>query len=253
MATRTSYPHGTFCWADLSTSDVAAAKTFYGALFGWEAQDTPAGGGRFYTRLTLGGGAVAGAFTGDESVPPHWNCHITVDDADATTARAQELGATIIDRPFDVVDAGRMAVVRDPVGAVVVVWQARRVAGAGLVNAPGALSWNDLVTPRPDEAAAFYGAWLGWTFDRMPTGDDGPDYRVVRNGDRSNGGIMGQDGPSYWLAYFGTADADVAIARTRELGGALITGPVTMPAGRFAVLADPQEAAFAVVQATFDD
>src|SRR3954453_21209874 len=180
MGERTSYVPGTFSWVDLSTSDQEAAKAFYTALFGWTADDMPAGDGMIYSMMNLGDHVVAAISAQSEQqraagAPPAWNNYVTVESADDVAARAGALGGTAVTPAFDVLDAGRMAVLQDPQGAFFMVWEPRRMAGASLVNAPGALSWNELVTPAPAEAAAFYGELLGWTVDVLDMG--GHEYR----------------------------------------------------------------------------
>lgn len=252
MSERSSYEPGTFSWVDLATSDAEAAKRFYAELFGWEFDEQPVPGGGTYAMVTKDGREVAGLSASDQ--PPHWNSYVTVASADDAAARAQELGATIVAPPFDVMDAGRMAVVQDPTGAIVSVWEPRASHGAALVNAPGALTWNDLTTPDPDAAARFYGDWLGWTTEEIPGGDG---YRVIRNGERTNGGMlplrpeMGGVPPN-WMPYFGVEDLEQATARVRELGGAVHFGPMQVPQGAFTVVGDPQGAVFALWGGTYD-
>jgi predicted enzyme related to lactoylglutathione lyase len=159
MGARTSYSPGTFSWAELATSDAAAAKAFYTALFAWEYDDMPVGDGQVYTMSKRDGQVVGALFSSEE--PPHWNCYVTVASVDDAAARAAELGATVVSEPFDVMDAGRMAVIADPGGATLCLWEPRGSIGATLVNAPGAMTWNDLVTPDPDAAARFYGDLFG--------------------------------------------------------------------------------------------
>src|SRR5580765_8438223 len=126
MGERTSYPPGTFSWAELVTSDAAAAKAFYAEVFGWDYRDNPVGEGLVYSTALLGGQTVA--------------------SADVTATRAGELDATVVAEPFDVLDVGRMAVIADPTGAALCLWEPRAHIGASVVNAPGALAWNDLIT-----------------------------------------------------------------------------------------------------------
>src|SRR5918998_4241018 len=119
MGTRTSYEPGTFSWVDLATTDPAGAKRFYGELFGWEADDMPAGDGATYTMLRLGEHYVAGLAEQPEDergqgIPPHWNNYVTVADVDASAERVGSLGGTVLAPPFDVLTAGRMCVVQDP-------------------------------------------------------------------------------------------------------------------------------------------
>ena len=144
----------------------------------------------------------------DESIPPHWNCYVTVEDADASAARAAELGATLVAPPFDVFDAGRMAAFADPQGAVLSVWQPKENIGAGLVNAVGALTWNDLVTPDVEASAAFYSALFGWQIAEVE-GSDGQ-YWSITNGGRINGGLLPiiEGGHPAWNLYFACEDVD---------------------------------------------
>ncbi len=254
MAERTSHPPGTLSWADLAVRDLEGAKRFYGGLFGWEFEDQPMGEGSVYSMARLRGLDAAALFN-TEDQPPHWNLYITVESADAAAERAGELGASVMMGPFDVFEAGRMAVVQDPTGAIVSAWEPRANIGAKVVNEPSALSWADLVTPDPDPAARFYGDWLGWTVEEIP-GAGG--YRVITNGDRSNGGMppwlpeMG-DSPPHWMPYFGIDDLDAALERIKELGGRHVAGPVQVPSGAFAVMTDAEGAFFALSAGTFDD
>ena len=137
MGERTGYEPGTFCWTDLGTMDAAGAKAFYTQLFGWDAQDVPAGNGRTYTLARLGGNQVAGLFEDEQRPHPSWLSYVSVDDVDATASSALELGAETMQEPFDVMTIGRMAVLRDPTGAVFAIWQAGDSFGAELVNDPG--------------------------------------------------------------------------------------------------------------------
>jgi predicted enzyme related to lactoylglutathione lyase len=253
MGERTSYPHGTFSWVDLATTDQEGAKAFYGELFGWEGEDMPAGEGVTYTMYRLGGQYVAasGPQMEDEKaagIPPHWNSYVTVDDVDATAARATELGGAVLAGPFDVFDAGRMAVVRDPTGAVVSLWEPRQMAGAGLVNDPGSLTMNELATPDPERAKEFYEALLGWTVELDPT------YSQIRVGNRLNAGLRHEtQAPPHWLPYFTVSSADDATTTVRGGGGRVLVEPMDIPAGRVAVFMDPAGAAFAVFEGEVDD
>jgi uncharacterized protein len=250
MAERTSYPPGTFSWAELATSDADAAKAFYGELFGWSYDDNPIGDGQVYTMAQRDGGTAAALFQTDQ--PPHWNCYVTVASADDSAAKAAEHGATVVAEPFDVMDVGRMAVFMDPQGAGLAVWEPRASIGATIVNAPGALAWNDLLTPDAAASAAFYGAVFGWTTEEIP-GAGG--YRIIRNGERSNGGMMPapEGAPPAWLPYFGHEDVDSLIEQVPALGGHVLNGPVQVPAGRFAAFADPQGAVFSALTGEYED
>jgi uncharacterized protein len=255
MGERTSFPPGTFSWVDLQTSDQDAAKAFYSDLLGWGYEEAPIGDGATYSMAKLQDHSVA-AIGGrqDESIPPHWNCYVTVADADASAARAAELGATLVAEPFDVFDAGRMAAFQDPQGAVLSVRQAKENIGAGLVNVPGALNWNDLISPDLEASAAFYRDLFGWQIEEVP-GSEGQYWSITNNG-RLNGGMMPMPpgGHPAWNLYFAVEDVDAAVARAGELGAATVMGPMDIPNGsRFAILRDPQDAVFSVASGEMDD
>jgi len=252
MGERTKYVAGTFCWADLTTTDQEAAKAFYGGLFGWQAEDMPVDDGAFYSMMSVDGKTVAAIAPQpqqqrDAGAPPLWNSYISVEDADAAVERAKELGGSAHAPAFDVMEAGRMGVIQDPQGAYFMVWQPRGNIGAALVNAPGALVWNELQSPDPDASASFYGELFGWKSQQAPGMQE--TYLSIKNGDANNGGIRELNPPGMppnWLVYFGAEDIDVALARVQELGGAKIAGPIDIEIAKIAVAQDSQGAVFAL-------
>jgi uncharacterized protein len=259
MAERTKYANGVFSWTDLTTTDQDAAKRFYSALFGWEADDRPVGDGAVYSMMKLEGKEVAAISPQpqqqrDAGVPPTWNSYITVDSADAALTRAKEVGATVHADAFDVMDVGRMGVVQDPQGAFFMVWEPKTNIGASLVNVPGAFTWNELASPDIDASAGFYGDLFGWTTDRM---EGGPfPYLVIKTPDgRSNGGIRPQmpQEPPHWLVYFGIDDIEAGVAKVEELSGSKLAGPMSIGPGQIAIVQDPQGAVFALYAGEFDD
>jgi uncharacterized protein len=262
MGKRENYEPGTFCWVDLQTTDPAGAKAFYGALFGWEAEDMPAGEAGTYTMFSLGGDDVCAMYAMDpaqreQGTPSYWLSYVSVEDADATAARARELGGTVYGEAFDVFDAGRMAIVGDPAGAMFVVWQPRAHIGAQRVNDVGCMGWNELQTRDPEAAGEFYGGLFGWEIH--PIEDDGRVvYTTVKNEGSQNGGFMPMseqhgEAPSFWLPYFTVSSRDGAVEKVQELGGTLLAGPLDLPAGKVAILADPQGGAFAVFEGATDE
>ncbi len=251
MPTRTSYDPGTPSWVDLASADLAASAAFYSALLGWEAKDQGAEAGHYHM-FEKDGAPVAGA--GPimmEGQPPAWMTYISVEDADAAVAKVKQAGGMVFVEPMDVLDVGRMAVFADPTGAAAAVWQPKAHIGAGLVNEPGALTWNELSTRDLAAAKTFYEAVFGWTFDTEPMGD--MEYTTILLDGGMVGGMMATpaevppDVPAYWLAYFGTADTDASVAEASGLGATLMAGPIDIPAGRFAVLADPAGAFFGLI------
>jgi uncharacterized protein len=249
MGDRTSYPPGTFSWAELVTSDSDAAKAFYSALLGWDFDDRPTGGDQVYSMATRDGKAVAALYRDDDQ-PPHWNSYVTVESADESVAKAKEAGGTELHEPFDVMDVGRMAFVADPTGAAVYLWEPRRHIGAELVNAPGALSWNDLGSTDPDATKRFYGELFGWEFEELPNAGG---YTVIKNGGRTNGGFTPHASPPTWTPYFGHEDVDQALEAIPGIGGEVVDGPIRMAQGSIVVARDPVGAIFALWSGEFDD
>ncbi len=252
MPERTSYAPGTPSWVDLQTTDPVAAKQFYAEIFGWSYDDQPVDETNVYSMAQVRGINVA-AISGlgeqaAQGVPPHWNSYITVDDIEAAAAKVAPAGGTLIAPPFDVMDAGRMAVVQDPTGAMFELWQAKANIGAGLVNEPGAFTWTELITPDIPAAAAFYKALLGWD---SATSDGPMPYTEFKLGGESIAGCMNPPMPGIppsWGIYFSVADTDATVAQVSALGGSLVNGPIDLPVGRFAVLTDPQGAYFNVIK-----
>lgn len=258
MGKRTEHPPGTFSWVDLTTTDTDGAKAFYGELLGWEFEDNEipeeAGGGVYIMCKVQGdnAAAISPQREGDPT-PPHWNNYVTVESADDFAAKADELGANVAMPPFDVMTAGRMAVIADPTGAFLAGWEPRDSIGAERVNDPGCLTWNELHTPDVDRALEFHTALFGWDSEEMPTGD-GPRYVAIKVGDRRNGGVMNtQEGePPNWLPYFVVTDRDAAADKAKELGGGDLAR-LDLPAGKIAVLTDPQGAPFGIFEGEVDD
>jgi uncharacterized protein len=254
MGERERHEHGTFSWTDLGTSDLDAAKAFYSGLFGWEFEDLPIPDGGVYTMARLEGRTVAALYAATQG-PPAWLSYVTVDDVDATTVRALELGASAISEPLDVMSAGRMAVLSDPTGAVFALWQPRENIGAEMVNAAGALTLNQLNTHDPESARAFYSALFGWRIEATP-GTDTPYWGIFR-GDVLNGGMMllpdDNPVPPHWLVYFGSEDLDAATRRIAEQGGAVMVPKLEVPGGHIVVAQDGQGAMFGLIAGRFDD
>ncbi len=257
MPTITTHAPGTFCWPELATSDYQGAKKFYTALFGWTVNEQDMGGGEMYGMLLLEGASVGALcrLQKDEAargVPPHWNSYVTVASADESAAKAKQLGGTVLKEPFDVFDVGRMAVIQDPTGAPFCVWQARKHAGAGVLNEPGALSWTELMTADPGKARAFYTGLFGWSTEEYPMGPNL--YTVYKRGTDAAGGMMKitsdmGPAPPNWMPYLGVESCDATVAKATGLGARTIVPPTSVPmAGRFAVIADPQGAHLGILQ-----
>lgn len=257
MVQITSYPHGTFSWVELSTTDTEGAKSFYSELFGWKTEDTPVPGG-VYTMCKKGDSYVAAIQSLQEEMraqghPPFWMSYVTVDDVDEIAGKVEGLGGTIVAPPFDVMDAGRMAVIQDPAKAALALWQAKDHPGATVIREPGTLSWNELSTNDVDAAKIFYTSLFGLTAETSDMGG-GREYTVFQRGDDQIAGMMaitpdmGPMPPS-WGIYFNVDDPDETAGQVKDLGGNVFVPPTDFPGGRFALVTDPQGAAFGVVKA----
>jgi predicted enzyme related to lactoylglutathione lyase len=258
MTTMTRYPHGVPSWLDLATPDPAASKAFYAELFGWDYTDDPTDRpGVVYTMARKDGRTVAGMMLLSEEMaaagmPPVWSTYVTVTDLEAIAARVEPAGGRLLQPPMEVMDSGRMAVLSDPAGAVISMWEAKNHIGAEVVNEHGALTWNELITPDPAAVTGFYGEVFGWTSETapMPSGD----YTVfhVEGGDPQ--GIAGamalpEPGmPAFWGVYFHVDDATATAARAAELGATTLMEATAMEGvGTMAALTDPQGAAFSIM------
>jgi uncharacterized protein len=256
MPERTSYAQGTPNWVDLQTTDQAAAKAFYGGLFGWTYDDQPMGEGAVYSMAKVAGHDVAAIAPQSPEMaasgaPPVWNTYIAVDSADEAAAKAAAAGGKIAMEPFDVMDAGRMVYVFDPSGAGVALWQANRHIGATLAGEPGTVCWNELITSDPS-AAAFYEKVAGMTTTTEAVGETGSDYTLFHAGGQMVGGTTPPQMPgipNHWHVYFAVDDADASAAKIAELGGTILVPPFDVPTvGRIAVAQDPQGGAFSIIK-----
>ncbi len=252
MPERTEYAPGVPSWIDIGT-DIEGAKQFYGSLFGWEAQDAgppeETGGYGFFMK---DGKMVGGYGPQQNPGPPFWSTYVSVADIDETAKKVEQAGGNIILAPMDVMSAGRMAVFQDPQGGVISAWQPGEHKGAQLVNEPGSFTWNELNSRDMDAAKAFYTAAFGWEAE---THEGGPmPYTEFKVGGESIAGGMPMPPmipaqvPQHWLVYFAVDDTDAAVAKVTELGGAVRMPGMDTPAGRIAVVADPQGATFAVIK-----
>jgi uncharacterized protein len=275
---RDGYPAGVPCWVDTAQPDPEAAVRFYGDLFGWEfVNRMPDGADGQYFIAQLRGRDVAAVGSQPEHAPPipAWNTYVWVDSADDTAAGVTAAGGKVLVEPFDVFDAGRMAVLSDPSGAVFCVWQANAHSGAQLVNEPGTWNFSGLNTRDPEGAKAFYGAVFGWEADAVDLGEGestmwtlpgygdyleqrDPDLRRRMAADGAPAGFedavawlmrmssdqFPDDVPPHWSTTFAVADADGIANRAAELGGKVLVPPFDAPFVRMTVLSDPQGATF---------
>ncbi len=250
------HPPGTFCWAELATTDTEGAKKFYTGLFDWQMEEDQMPEGGTYTMFLHQGGYVASAMEltaemKEMGVPVHWLPYVAVEDAAATAARAAELGGTVAKEAFDIEQEGTMAVLQDPAGGTFAVWQAKAARGTDhLDSRPHTVCWNELATRDAAAAGAFYGELFGWRGQEMPM--EGTSYTMFMNGEAQAAGMLQMteewgDIPSHWMMYVAVEDCDAAAARVTELGGQVCVPPTDIPVGRFAVVNDPQGGTFSII------
>ncbi|WP_328666709.1 VOC family protein [Streptomyces sp. NBC_00322] len=260
----TRFVTGSPNWIDLGTPDLDAATAFYGGLFGWTFQSAgPDAGG--YGMYQLDGKTVTGAMTvTPEQGAPGWTLYFQSPDADATAKAVQAGGGAVLFEPMDVFELGRMAVFSDPAGAAFATWQPGQNKGLDAVNDPNTLCWAELYTEDPGAGLTFYQGVFGWETSTMPLPDGTGSYTMINpasvGAEAMFGGIVPlaadpveTEGP-YWLPYFEVTDCDAAVATAERVGGTVRMAPVDMEGvGRFAKLADPAGARFAVMQGVQQD
>lgn len=269
----TRYVPGSVCWLDLGSPDISATAAYYQGLFGWSHKATGD-----YGAFQVDGKTVAGLGPlTEEGARPAWMLYFQTPDADATLKAVEQAGGTSRTPVIDAGDTGRFAQLTDPDGAEFAIWQPDTSSGTGththsgtstgadsgtstssgadsgleLVNEPGSLGWTELYTADPRAGEAFYQAVFGWRVEVMPMGE--LSYPVISPAE-GEGAAMGgivqlQPGDRpHWLPYFEVADCDQVVATSRATGGAVLA-PVTEveDVGRFAFLADPHGARFAVI------
>ena len=273
MPERDRYIPGVPCWVDTSQPDPEAAVDFYSDLFGWEFENVmpPGAEGRYFI-ARIRGGEVAAVGSVPEAAPPAamWNTYVWVESADETASKVRASGGRVVVEPFDVGDAGRMAVFTDAEGAAFCVWQAKEKEGLRIVNEHGSLNFNDLYTRHADSAKSFYTSVFGWQALAMGGGFemwtlpgygdhleiDNPDLRKqMAEVDAPKGfeDVVASlvpiaddqpDVPAHWGVTFAVDDADAIAAKAAELGGTVVVAPFDAPWVRTTVISDPQGATF---------
>lgn len=250
------YEQGSFCWADLSAKDMAAASRWYSELFGWEvvggSAEMP------YAMAMQGGKMVAGIGGMPEEMlkmghPPTWNTYAWVEDCAKVEAATVAAGGSVVAPTMKVDEFGTMAFLKDPTGAVFGVWQAGTHRGAQAAGETNTVCWNELMTPDAGKAKDFYAKVLGWSYSTLSMGEF--DYTIIKVGEQDNGGMMQMAGPMWdgipphWMIYFAVDDTDAICRKIEASGGKICVPPADIPdVGRFAVVEDPQGAVFSVLK-----
>jgi uncharacterized protein len=244
---------GAPCWIDLYSADTDKATEFYGKLFGWSTESAGPDFGGYFTFLKDGKHIGGGMHNdGTQGYPDMWTVYLMTDDIDRTVKDAAAKGGQVHLEPMDVGQNGRMAMIGDPGGAVVGIWQAGTQKGFELRNETAAPNWFELHTRDYDASVDFYRAVFGWDTHTM---SDTPDFRytTLGEGDDALAGIydaskdMPEGAPSAWSVYFGVDDVDAALEQVEQLGGKVIRPAEDTPYGRLASAADPTGTQFKLV------
>lgn len=253
--------NGSPIWMDLSTHDLKGTQAFYSELFGWNftSQGDDFGG---YNMITKDGANVGGAMSslmgpdGPTEEPQHptaWTVYLATDDIDAALAKATEQGATVLVPSMPVGPLGFMAILQDPAGAVLGLWQPGEFEGFDLPLTHGTPVWFEGMVPDFELALPFYQDTLDWDVQYMP-GEEGSTVRYATHGENGANGAGLCDTsawgeiPAHWRMYVGVDNTDETLEKLKELGGTVLDGPMDSPFGRLATVADPQGATFQIIQ-----
>jgi predicted enzyme related to lactoylglutathione lyase len=250
-------PTGAPVWIDLLTTDQDRAADFYGQLFGWAQEDPSEDGRDFggYRNFTKDGVRVGGSMVKQPGMemPDTWTVYLATPDAKETLDLVEPNGGTVLLPVQDVHDLGRFALVQDPGGAAIGLWEPGAHRGFGIVAEPGAPCWFELHARDYDASVPFYEAAFAWP--AHVSGDE-PGFRYTTYGEGADqrAGVMDASGfladgaPAQWFVYFGTADCDATVRAAAALGGQVAAPPEDTPYGRLAALVDPMGATFRLLE-----
>ncbi|OHU86038.1 MULTISPECIES: VOC family protein [Pseudoalteromonas] len=260
---RLTYAHiHEFCWAELCAADWRIAKPFYCALFGWEFDDERGANGDFYTNFKKQDDIISGMYEmGDEKksarVQSVWQAYVAVMNVDASVAYAEKLGGKLVRGPYDIGEAGRMAVISDPSGAQLTLWQAKQHIGSRRAFEANTPYWHELACRNSKQNEAFYAQLFGWHSIHQTV--EGLEYAIFSNDEHALAGMVEMTEawsptvPSHWMMYFAVLDCDAVAKKAAGLGAKVCVPPKDIPeVGRYAVICDPQGAFFSIIESKMD-
>jgi uncharacterized protein len=241
-------------WTDLAATDPKAAAKFYSAVFGWKVEVSPDPQYGGYATAKAGGKDVAGITPKQmEQQPSAWTVYIGTANAAETAKKAEAAGAKIIAPVMEVGEQGHMAIIQDPSGAYLGLWQAGTMHGSQSTGA-NSMGWAELNARGFNKAEPFYKKLFGWGEKKSPMGEGQPEYTEFQLGGTSIAGgtemneMVPAQVPSYWLVYFNVDSVDKAFDKVLAEGGKEMLSPMDMPGGRFAIVSDPEGAAFGLLK-----
>ena len=245
---------GAPAWLDLSSSDAQGSRDYYSKVFGWKVEVNPDPQYGGYAMAQLNGKDVAGIGPAmSPGAPTAWTVYIGVKNADETAKKATEAGGKVIAPVMNIGSQGRMLVIQDPSGGVLGAWEPGEMKGAGVMQAPNSMVWAELNSRGVDQAIPFYKEVFGWTEKKSEMPEGQPPYSEFQQHGESVGGatamnpMVPAEVPSYWLAYFGSDNVDKKYEEALAAGGKEMLPPMDFPGGRFAIVQDPQGAAFGIL------
>jgi predicted enzyme related to lactoylglutathione lyase len=240
------YPSGAPCWYDLTVTDLAAAKSFYGGLLGWEFEESEWG----YDKAFIDGRAVAALGSGQPEGPPAWTTYLATADIDGTARAVDAAGGKVVRAPHEA-PSGRLAVLAEPAGGYFAAWQGESFFGCEITGVPGAPCWAEASSRQPKVTAEFFGTVFGLRVERPYRGYT---FSQLSAGDQTVAGVLGYTHErrptkkqASWLVYFQVPDTDAAVRTAEATGATVRERPEDTAFGRLAVLADPWGARFAVI------
>ncbi len=248
------YKAGEVCWTDLGTPDLAGAKKFYRAIFGWTAKNIPMGPGFEYSMMRVKGKNVCLLYAMSDAQRkakdlPSWLPYVSVANVAATVKKARAAGGKIIMKPMKVKE-GSMAIIQDPTGAAIGLWRAGSHIGASISDTPGTVCWQDLNTSKPGVASKFYEKVFGWKWASKDF--DGNKYTTFMLGKQAECGMWPEPikkVPPSWVTHWQVADCAKTVAKVKRLGGRVLMGTTAVPGVcRFAILKDPKGAVFGILE-----
>jgi predicted enzyme related to lactoylglutathione lyase len=248
------YHPGKFVWHDLVTRDPASARRFYGALLGWEFQDTTRNG-KPYAVARVDGQPVAGIVLYSESTdePAAWLSYLSVTNVDQAVDQVAAAGGETLYAPADLANVARVAVVRDPQGAAVGLVRLRDGDPPDGPNPrPGHVFWMEYLADDATAAVEFYTDLSGYESSARET-KEGGEYHVLRRDGRSRAGLFqipresDENVDPNWLPYVLVDDPAALAGRVESLGGKIILAPeASIRGGTLAIVADPTGGALAL-------
>ena len=246
-----TFPTGRFVWFEYAAQDATKAQGFLGELFGWKTQTIPSPDGKnAYTMISVGDQTIGG-YAPSTGGAPQWLAHLQVENAEATAKEIEAAGGKVEQRTVKMGEFGTYARVVDPFGARFALWQPGKAEASDWKDKVGTFCWNELISPEPEKAVAFYKKIGGFTGAKGMEMPGMGTYHVLETDDKPRAGVMRPpmpEAPRGWIPYVHVASADQAVAKAKKLGAEALPVQDIPNVGRFSVVKDPQGAHLGILQ-----